>query len=75
MNKTIYLPNKHDKYADGIRVSFDGVKTLDIYGSFDNGFLLPGGELTLAEFFNQLGITEKDCREAFEGGSDDDKKN
>ena len=61
--KTIYLP-PNDKYADGIRIGYDSLQ-LEFYGQFDGSFHLSGGNLTLSEFFDKLGITEENCRDAF----------
>lgn len=62
--KKLYLP-KDAKYA-GIDIAYiKSTNSLRIGGWYDGMVGISGGEITLADFFSELGITEKDCRQAF----------
>lgn len=63
--KKLYLPE--DATHSGIDITYiKSANTLRIGGWFDSMVGISGGEITLADFFLKLGITEKDCRQAFE---------
>ena len=52
----------------GIMITWVKTKSrLDFVGSYDGGYgcILPEKSPTLREFFDKLGITEKDCKKAF----------
>ncbi len=62
--RKIYLPE--DDTHSGIDITYiKSANTLRICGWYDSMVGISGGEIHLAKFFNQLGITEKDCRQAF----------
>jgi hypothetical protein len=67
MPKTIYLGPKDDKWKhSGINATWYKTKQeLCISGWYDGMVGIEGECLTLREFFDRLGITEKDCRKAF----------
>jgi hypothetical protein len=56
-----------DEYAhSGINITWTPTaQRLDIGGWYDSCVNLEGGSLTLRQFFEKLGITEKDCVKAF----------
>lgn len=55
-----------DATHTGIDVAhIKSANTLRISGWYDGCVGISGGEITLADFFFKLGITEKDCRQAF----------
>jgi hypothetical protein len=56
-----------DEYAhSGIDITWTPTaQRLDIGGWYDSCVGLEGGSLTLRQFFEKLGITEKDCVKAF----------
>jgi hypothetical protein len=63
-SRKIYLPE--DARHSGIDVTYiKSANTLRIGGWYDSMVGISGGEIHLAKFFNQLGIAEKDCRQAF----------
>lgn len=63
-SKKLFLPK--DANHDGIDVTYiKSANTLRIGGWYDGCVGISGGEIHLADFFSQLGITEKDCRQAF----------
>jgi len=62
--KTIYIPK--DAKHDGIDITWtpsSGI--LRIGGWYDSFVGIEGESMTLLEFFQRLGITEKDCQKAF----------
>jgi DNA-binding transcriptional regulator PaaX len=62
MPRTIKLGNDNT----GITITWTpSASRLDISGYFDDFVGIEGGSFTLAEFFKELGITEKDVRKAF----------
>lgn len=62
--RKIYLP-ENAKHA-GIDITYiKSANTLRIGGWYDGMVGISGGEISLADFFSKLGITEKDCKEAF----------
>ena len=68
MPKTIFLPIEKKLGSDraGISVTYTkNSKILSISGWYDTNVGIEGDYLTLAEFFDKLGITEKDCEKAF----------
>jgi len=66
MPKTIYLPEYKGYQSSGIDITYTPSRLgLYISGWFDSCVGIGGTELTLAEFFTLLGITEKDCKKAF----------
>ena len=63
---TIYIP-EHAGHS-GIDVTWVKSKgELRISGWYDGCVGIEGETLTLKEFFEKLGITEKDCKKAFGG--------
>lgn len=64
MPKTIYL--KKDYSNSGIDITWTKTtQRITIGGWYDGCVGIEGESLTLREFFNRLGITEKDIRKAF----------
>lgn len=64
MPKRIYLPVDADR--SGIDVTWTpSAQRIDIGGWYDSCVGLEGGSMTLREFFEKLGITERDCKKAF----------
>lgn len=64
MPKTIYLPK--DARHEGIDITYTkSTQRLYIGGWFDSMVGISGGSMTLREFFDSLGITEKDIKKAF----------
>lgn len=64
MSKTIYLPP--DAERSGIDITWTpSAKRLDFSGWYDGCVGLRGGSMTLLEFFEQIGISEKDCKKAW----------
>ena len=62
--KKLFLPEDADH--SGIDISYTkSTNTLRIGGWYDGFVGISGGEMHLAEFFSKLGITEKDCKQAF----------
>ena len=62
--KTIYFPE--DAKNDGIDIAYIKSKNqLRIGGWFDGCVGIGGGNISLKEFFEKLGITEKQCVKAF----------
>ncbi len=65
MPKRIYIP-ENAKWS-GIDVTWTpSAGRLDIGGWYDSMVGIEGKSFSLREFFDALGITEKDCRKAFE---------
>lgn len=64
MPKTFYISPEHSN--SGISVEYIKTKR-DIYisGWYDDFVGIEGERMGLDEFFNRLGITEKDCAAAF----------
>lgn len=49
----------------GVQVTYTPTANrLDFFGWYDTHVGIEGGSLTLGEFFQRLGIGEKDCRRA-----------
>ena len=64
MPKRIYIPQ--DASHSGIDITWTkSAQRIDIGGWYDSCVGLSGGSLMLREFFDQLGITEKDCAKAW----------
>jgi hypothetical protein len=62
--KKIHLPE--DARHSGIDITYvKSANWLKIGGWYDSMVGISGGELHLADFFSKLGITEKDCKQAF----------
>jgi hypothetical protein len=62
--KKIYLPE--DTVHSGIDVTFvKSSQSLRIGGWYDGMVGISGGEISLKDFFQKLGITEKCCQKAF----------
>lgn len=69
MPKRIYIPQ--DASHSGIDVTWTkSAQRIDIGGWYDSCVGLSGGSLTLREFFDSLGITEKDCAKAWKKPND-----
>lgn len=63
MPKTIYIPE--DAKHSGIDITWTpSAGRLDIGGWYDSMVGIQPGSMTLAKFFDKLGITEKDVRKA-----------
>lgn len=61
--KTLYL-SEHDR--SGIDVTYiKSANSIRIGGWYDGCIGISSVEITLADLFSKLGITEKDCRQAF----------
>lgn len=69
MPKTIYFSGgiaESSDGDDGIDITWVASKQrLDIHGWFDGFVGIEGGSITLREFFDRLGIKERDCKRAF----------
>jgi hypothetical protein len=69
MPTTIYLPKREPGVLgnhSGINITWYKTKQiLSIGGWYDGMVGIEGESLTLRDFFDRLGITEKDCRKAF----------
>lgn len=66
MPKTIYIPK--DAKSDGVDITWTpSAQRLDIGGWYDSFVGIGHESMTLREFFERLGITEKDCQKAFKG--------
>lgn len=67
MPKEMILTTEYDT-GKGIKITWvKSANRLDFVGWFDGsyGCIMPEKSPTLREFFDTLGITEKDCRKAF----------
>ena len=63
--KMVYFPE--DAKRIGISIQWTrSAQRLDIGGWYDSFVWLDGGTVSLREFFDRLGITEKDCQKAWE---------
>ena len=61
MPKTIYLPE--DATRSGIDITWTpSANRIDISGWYDSCVGLDGASMLLRDFFERLGITEKDCQ-------------
>jgi hypothetical protein len=68
MPKTIYIPQQ--ARHSGIDITWTpSASRLDIGGWFDSICGIESQSLTLAEFFQKLGITEKDIRKALKANN------
>ena len=66
MPKTIYFPK--DAIHTGIEITWVPSKQrLDVGGWYDTCVGIEDSSITLREFFDQLGIIEKDCAKAWKG--------
>ena len=66
MPKTIYIPS--DATYAGIDITWTpSTQRLDIGGWYDSCMGIRPESMTLRDFFDKLGITEKDCDHAFNG--------
>lgn len=66
MPKVMFLPRGGKILRSGISVSWTKTaRRLDIGGWYDSSVKIEGATMCLREFFDELGITEKDCRRAF----------
>lgn len=62
--RTAYFPK--DAKHEGVDITYvKSTKTLRVGGWYDSFCGLETEELSLREFLDRLGVTEKDCREAF----------
>jgi len=68
MPKTITLPrNKKYDPSAGVEITWTpSANRLDINGWYDHFVHIEGESISLSAFFLLLGITEKDCKKAFE---------
>lgn len=74
MPKTIYLPKDEASghESSGLSITWTpSASRLDFGGWYDTFVGIPGGSMTLAEFFGALGITEQHCRKAWATRSTD----
>lgn len=63
-SKKIFFPE--DARYSGIDITYvKSSNTLRIGGWYDSMVGISGGEITLADFFSKLEITEKACKQAF----------
>ena len=63
--KMVYFPE--DAKRSGISIQWThSAQRLDIGGWYDSFVGLDGGTVSLREFFDRLGITEKDCQKDWE---------
>ena len=65
MSETAYFPEDAKRIGIDIRWTRSSQR-LDIGGWYDSFVALDGGSVSLREFFDRLGITEKDCKNAWE---------
>jgi hypothetical protein len=64
MPKTIHIP-ENTSY-DGVKITWTPTaQRLDICGWYDQIVGIENRSMNLSEFFEKLGITEKDCAKAF----------
>jgi hypothetical protein len=70
MPKTVYFPISDDQRRNsGIDITWTKSRqSLWISGWYDSFVGIEGQSVSLREFFDLLGITEKDCRKAFAAG-------
>ena len=68
MPKTIYLPEDAKRSGIDIRWTPSSMR-LDIGGWYDSMVGISGESMSLREFFDRLGITERDCKRAFTEGT------
>ncbi len=62
--KTLYISNSNN--SNGVDITWTKSRqTLYISGWYDSFVGIQGEEFTLKDFFEKLGITEKDCIKAF----------
>ncbi len=63
-SKKIYLPE--DATRSGVDITYiKGSQELRIGGWYDGMVGISGGEISLKDFFQKLGITEQCCQKAF----------
>lgn len=66
MPKTIFL-GPEDCTREGISITWTpSAKRIDISAWYDSMVGIQGESLTLREFYDRLGITEKDCVKAWD---------
>lgn len=66
MPKCIYLPRDGECRGSGISIRWTpSAQRLDFDGWYDSCVGIEGEAFTLREFFDVIGITEKDCKRAF----------
>lgn len=66
MPKVMYLPRGRETFYSGISVSWTKTaQRIDISGWYDSSVGIEGASMFLREFFDELGITAKDCARAF----------
>ena len=64
MKEVYFCPDYSDR--QGISVSFTkSTQRLSISGWYDSTVGIEGAQMTLREFFDRVGINEKDCKWAF----------
>ena len=64
MPKTMYVPE--DAKHAGIDITWTpSASRIDIGGWYDDSTGIRGNSMSLREFFDKLGITEKDCKKAW----------
>ena len=65
MPKVIYIPEDADR--SGIEVTWTpSAQRLDFSGWYDSCVGIQNTSMQLREFFEIMGITEKDCKKAFD---------
>jgi hypothetical protein len=66
MPRRIFLPREGTLYSSGIDITWTpSAQRLDFSGWYDSFVGIEGDSFTLLEFFNAMGITEKDCNRAW----------
>ena len=69
MPTTVYLPRVSDDFGgrrSGISIVWTKtVQRIDVSGWYDTHVGIEGDSMTLREFFDLLGITNKDCAKAW----------
>jgi len=64
MPTTLYIAKEWS--SSGISITWvKSRQRIDVSGWYDSCVGIEGESFTLREFFDQLGISEKDCRKAF----------
>lgn len=66
MPRQIFLPREGPIRCSGIDITWTpSAQRLDFGGWYDSFVGIEGESFTLLEFFNAMGITEKDCKKAW----------
>jgi len=66
MPKQVFFPRDSDHDSSGISITWTKTaRRLDVSGWFDHCCGIGSDSMTLRQFFDLLGITEKDCAAAW----------